>query len=141
MTHITRTIGAISRCGRRYRTEQFAPLGLKSCHGGYLLEICQQPGISQEELTDKIQVNKSNIARQVAVLEEGGFITRTACGKDKRVLRLHPTEKALAVLPQIQQTLRSWEQTLTADFTPEERNTLYALLSRMQETALQQMED
>ncbi len=141
MEGITRIIGAISRCGRRYRTEQFVPLGLKGCHGGYLLEICQQPGISQEQLTDKIQVNKSNIARQVAALEEDGFITRSACGKDKRVLRLYPTEKALAVLPRVQQTLQSWEQTLTADFTPEERQTLYTLLKRMQETALQQMED
>ena len=141
MEDITRIIGAISRCGRRYRTEQFAPLGLKSCHGIYLMEICREPGISQDQLTDKVQVNKSNVARQVAVLEEEGFITRTACSNDRRVMRLYPTEKALAVLPQVEKTVDDWEQSLTADFTPEERQTLYALLSRMRQTALQQMED
>ena len=97
MGNIIGDINAIDRCGRRYRTDALEPLGLKGCHGRYLREICRNPGIFQEQLTESVLVNKSNVARQVAALEEGGFLERKACGKDKRMLRLYPTEKTLTL--------------------------------------------
>ena len=85
MSHILRDITEITRCGVQYRTDKFAPMGLKACHGSYLLEICARPGISQEQLATSICINKSNVARQAAALEEAGFIQRCPCGQDKRV--------------------------------------------------------
>lgn len=73
MPGIIRDITELTRCGTQYRTEKLAPMGLKACHASYLLEICREPGISQDRLARRICINKSNIARQVAVLEEGAF--------------------------------------------------------------------
>ena len=70
MYTITTSMNNLIRCMNRYRTEQLAPLELKSCHAGYLLEICACPGITQEQLSRRIYANKSNVARQLAVLEE-----------------------------------------------------------------------
>ena len=72
MDAITRSMGNLIRCMNRYRAEHLAPLALKPCHAGYLLEICACPGISQEQLSRRIYANKSNVARQLAALEEGG---------------------------------------------------------------------
>ena len=82
MSEIIRDITEITRCGAQYRTDSFAPMGLKACHASYLLEICAEPGISQDRLAGRICINKSNVARQAAFLEEAGFITRTACQND-----------------------------------------------------------
>lgn len=129
--NIINSIHAITRCGRRYREDAFAPMGLKGCHGRYLLEICRNPGIFQEQLTESILVNKSNVARQVAALEEGGFLERRACGKDRRLLRLYPTEKTLALLPQIEEIFRNWEDALLQDLSQEEQDQLEALLQKI----------
>ena len=140
MSQIIRDITEIARCGAQYRTEALAPLGLKACHASYLTEICAHPGISQDQLAARICINKSNVARQAAILEENGFVTRTPSATDKRIMELHPTQKALDLLPQIQPLLRDWEACLTADLSEEEKNQLSTLLSRMKEKATDWME-
>lgn len=140
MSQIIRDITEIARCGAQYRTEALAPLGLKACHASYLTEICAHPGISQDQLAARICINKSNVARQAAILEENGFVTRTPSATDKRIMELHPTQKALDLLPQIQPLLRDWEACMTADLSEEEKNQLSTLLSRMKEKATDWME-
>ena len=141
MSQIFRDIIEIARCGVQYRADLMAPMGLKSCHASYLMAICACPGISQDGLARRIYINKSNVARQAAVLEEEGFITRMPSASDKRVMELYPTDKAIALLPQIQQILRSWEGTITEDLTQEELNVLSSLLMRMKSRSATYMED
>lgn len=140
MSQIIRDITEITRCGTQYRTEALAPMALKACHASYLSEICANPGISQDQLAQRICINKSNVARQVAILEENGFVSRQPCTADKRVMKLYPTEKTLEMLPQIQQIMNCWESCLTHDLTQEEMDTLSALLARMKSRAAAWME-
>ena len=108
MPYLMHQLNAIARCSAQYRNEQLEPLGLKSIHASYLLHICADPGISQEQLARRIYINKSNVARQLATLEENGFVQRAPCPSDRRIMRLYPTEKTLQVLPQIRKILADW---------------------------------
>ena len=94
MSLFMRELDSIARCAAQYRAEQLAPLGLKSCHASYLLEICSCPGISQEQLARRTYFSKSSVARQLAVLEEAGFVRRVCSDSDRRVTRLYPTGPA-----------------------------------------------
>jgi len=141
MPQIMKDITEITRVSVQYRTDSFAPLGLKACHGSYLQEICARPGISQEQLAESICINKSNVARQAAALEEGGFIKRCCCDKDKRVMRLYPTEKTLALLPEIDRIMLSWQERLIQDLSEEEQVLLAAMLLKMRSRASAYMED
>ena len=141
MSQTFRDIIEIARCGVQYRADQLAPMGLKSCHASYLTEICANPGISQDGLARRIYINKSNVARQAAVLEEEGFITRTPSPSDKRVMELYPTLKALDLLPQIHAILKCWETTITEGMTEEELTLLCGLLSKMKQHSATYMED
>lgn len=140
MSQIIRDMTEITRCGAQYRLDQLSPMGLKGCHASYLTEICAQPGISQERLARRICINKSNVARQVAVLEEEGFVTRSPAPADKRVMEVYPTQKALELLPQIHRILTLWEACIIGDLTPQEQQVLEKLLSRMKEKAAAYME-
>ena len=135
MSQIIRNITEITSCGVQYRTETLAPLELKACHASYLREICATPGISQDKLAARICINKSNVARQAAALEEGGFITRVPSPEDKRVMGLYPTEKTLALLPQMNAILNEWEDCLTAGVTAEELEVVERVLERMKTKA------
>ena len=141
MTQIIRDMLEISRCGVQYRSDNLAQYGLKSIHASYLTEICANPGISQDRLARLICINKSNVARQVAVLEEDGFVRRIPSEADKRVMELYPTEKTLEILPKINDILMCWEQCITHDLTEEEKKLITTLLSKMSRRASRYMED
>ena len=140
MSQIIRDITEITRCGAQYRADQLEPLDLKGCHASYLTEICANPGISQDKLAKSICINKSNVARQAAILEEKGFLTRVPSTTDKRIMELHPTQKTLDLLPQISGILKCWEACITGDLTPEELDLLAALLSKMKTRASNYMD-
>ena len=140
MSQIIKDITEITRCGVQYRLDSLTPMGLKACHASYLTEICAQPGISQDSLARLILINKSNVARQAAVLEEEGFITRQPSASDKRVMELYPTEKALSLLPQISDILKCWETCITHDLTEEEKQLLSGLLAKLKLRAAAYME-
>lgn len=135
MSEIIRDITEIARCGAQYRTEALSPLGLKGCHASYLSEICACPGISQDKLAQRICINKSNVARQAAILEEAGFITRQPSREDKRVLELYPTDKTLALMPQIAEIFTSWQQCLTGGLSQAEVELVLEILGRMKQKA------
>ena len=141
MSQIIRDMTEISRCGVQYRSDKLTPMGLKSCHSSYLVEICENPGISQDKLARRILINKSNVARQVANLEEDGFIRRVPSEADKRVMELYPTEKTLALLPQLKEILNQWEDCITHDLTEEEIEQITVLLNKMKYRAALYMED
>ena len=135
MSQIIRDITEITRCGAQYRADQLEPLDLKGCHASYLTEICANPGISQDKLAKSICINKSNVARQAAILEEKGFLTRVPSTTDKRIMELHPTQTTLDLLPQIAGILKCWEICITGDLTHEEKEQLATLLAKMKTRA------
>ena len=135
MTQLIRDITEITRAGAEYKTAALAPYGLKGCHASYLAEICANPGISQDRLAQRICINKSNVARQAAILEEEGFIARKPSQADKRVMELYPTEKTLTLMPEITEILNKWEDFLLADLSEEEVEHVHFILQRMRDKA------
>lgn len=141
MQSVSGLLKEINRYGRQYRDVQLAPLGLNSRQGMYIREICAAPGISQEQLTQILRINKSNVARQVAAMEEDGYIERRCCGKDKRVLRLYPTEKAQALLPGILEVMDHWEDCLVEELTEKQREVLEQMLLQIRDNARKRAEE
>lgn len=141
MPALMHNLTAISRCAAAYRQEELAPLGLKAVHASYLATLCRDPGLTQEQLAKRLFVNKSNAARQVAILEETGFVTRSPAPEDKRAMLVFPTEKAYEALPKIRQTFRDWEALAVQDLTQEQRELLTEMLAKMRLRAAQWMEE
>ena len=137
MYHLTK----VSRVAAQYRTEQLAPLGLKACHASYLATICRSPGITQDQLSRRIFINKSNVARQLVVLEEDGFVERKPFPGDKRAMQVYPTQKALDILPEIGRIFREWEALVAQDLTEEERALAVKMLAKMEARAGEWMEN
>lgn len=134
----TKDISVISRYLRRQRNAYMEPLGLKSIHARYLMEVCQSPGLSQDALVQLLGFDKSGIARHAAFLEEEGYLERRP-GKDKRVLHLYPTEKTMQLYPKMQEAMNRWESALLQELSPEDRKTLRKLLSQVRAVAEQEV--
>lgn len=141
MPALMHNISAIYRCAFAYRQEALAPLGLKAGHASYLVAICSNPGITQDQLARRIFINKSNVARQLAFLEEAGFVERQPSPDDKRATLVFPTQKALDAFPLIRQTFRDWEALVAEDLTPVEREQMILMLTKMKTRAAKWMEE
>lgn len=128
MEPLMKYISRISRLVELYRNERIKEFGLTGAQHIYILNICQNPGVTQEQLAGQIYVNKSNVARQLAALEKSGFITRTADESDKRQLKVFPTQRALDTLPKVREILRELNVALLDGFTQEEQDALTSML-------------
>lgn len=131
----SRNILLINRYFREKRQSYLEPYGLKGYHARFLIEISGAPGISQDGLSQKLGVDKSNVTRQAAFLEEGGYLTRESDPADKRVLRLYATEKALALIEPLKKETQQWEHTLLDTLSPGEQEVLRQLLDRLRREA------
>lgn len=138
---IVRHLTEILRQGRRYRKSMLEPLGLNCSHSGCLVEIADHPGLSQDQLAQLLCLDKSNVARRVAQLEEEGYVERRPSARDKRVMELMATAKAQEVLPRVRQILLAWDAYLTEGMTEEECEVLEKLLCRVKERAAQWRKD
>ena len=130
-----RQISVTYRCAMRYRERELADTGLAGCQTPYLMALYRHEGLTQEELARELNVNKSSVTRQLAALEEKGYIRREADPADRRSLLVYPTDKANGLRERMRRVLRDWSDYLTADFTEEERETLSRLMGRVAERA------
>lgn len=131
MEYFMKYIDIAFRCALQYRNEKFSNSDLNGNQCIYINHICKNPGISQDKLSKIMYINKSSVTRQLANLEESGYVTRKIYDDDKRVINVFPTQKALDVLPAITKTLHDWNDYVAADFTEEETEVLCKLLERI----------
>ena len=130
-----RQISITYRCAMRFRETELEDTGLAGCQTPYLTALFRQPGISQEEISRQLNVNKSSVTRQLAILEEKGYIRRQPSESDRRLLLVYPTDKALAIKERLYRCYHDWSSYLTKDFTDEEQALLSDLMARIAQRA------
>ena len=134
--HIMRYINRTFRCGKLYRNEALAQIGLEGSDQPFILHICHSPGITQEQLAREIYIDKSGVARKLASLEKRGYICRESDPQDKRVLRVYPTDAVKDMLPAIRNSIAEWNGRILEGFSEEEKEQLESLLTRVMDNAI-----
>jgi DNA-binding MarR family transcriptional regulator len=111
--------------------------GLTRAQWGLLLRLARNPGLSQKELADLLEVEPISVARLVDRLEASGLLERRADADDRRIWRLHLLPAATPMLKTVQT-----QRELLADFvsdgiTDDMRDTMIKALTRMKTNLLQ----
>ncbi|MCR5457855.1 MAG: MarR family winged helix-turn-helix transcriptional regulator [Clostridiales bacterium] len=135
MPTFMKNLNVTARCANQYRADKLADIGLSGCQHSYIINICRNPGISQEHLSKMLYINKSNVARQLSLLEENGFIYREQSPEDKRNMLVYPTEKAKNALPVVLGVLKDWSAYLSEGFTEEEISKFTEMMDKISEKA------
>ncbi len=141
MKPLMKYIGRTERCAVLYRDEMLSTYGLNGHQHTYIINICQNPGISQDHLSKIIFVNKSNVARQLSLLEANGFVTRKTSVLNRRQMEVYPTEKCLALYPIILGILGDWNKYLLEEFTTEEKQMLLDMMEKVMLRASSKLEN
>ena len=128
---IGKYISQIYRKGRSFINRGLAQYDMGYGQMLFLLQLYRQDGISQEELSEKLSIDKGTTARSIKKLEKEGFIIRVKDEHDKRAYKIYLTDKSKEKQNDVCNVLQEWESILTENITEEERDTLINILKKI----------
>ncbi|WP_068965826.1 MarR family transcriptional regulator [Desulfosporosinus sp. BG] len=130
---IVRCISILYRYGQSYIAKRLEYLNIGSGQYVFLMTLFRKGGISQEELSNHLKIDKGTTAKAIKKLEEEGYLVRNPDLRDKRAYKISLTPKALEVIPAIQAAAKDWENLITSGLSEEESSRVEQILQRMAE--------
>lgn len=115
-----------------------AQYDLTAAQAVIILIVCDFEVLTQDEVTKRLGLDKSVIAKTVTKLEELGFMVRSTNAKDKRTYDIRPTQKAWEVYPAVKEQIDICFQRMTQKMTDDERAEFKRLLLIAAETTIEQ---
>src|SRR4051812_14225223 len=91
----------ISRLARQEFDRRVRDLRLTRAQWLFLFHLARQPGCTQTELAEQLQMQKITVSRQAERLLAAGWIERRDHASDRRAYRLYVARKAEATLAQL----------------------------------------
>ncbi|RLQ90140.1 MarR family transcriptional regulator [Planomicrobium sp. Y74] len=131
MTEILREIGMIARALDSISNIEFKELDLTKGQYLYLVRICENPGIIQEQLLELIKVDRSTATRAIQKLELNGFLEKKNDPDNKKIKRLFPTDKGQDAYPFIKRENDYSNHVALEGFTEKEAELAASLLQRI----------
>ena len=130
----------VSDVARLLRTEfdrRVRDIGLTRSQWLALTRIYRQPGCTQSELAETMEMEKGPAGRLIDRLEENGFVVREADPADRRVRRIHLTPEAEAIERTMRRIARQTIHEALSDLDETDRDRTVELLitvkARLQE--------
>jgi DNA-binding MarR family transcriptional regulator len=92
---------------------------------------CERDGLSQENISAELKIDKSAVARSIKQLEDEGYVLRVVSNEDKRQYCIYATEKARSIYKIMAETIKTGEDYLMQGLTDIEKNLLNSLLDKI----------
>lgn len=135
-----KAISILYRKSHIWLNNSCARYDLTAAQAVVILIVCDFKTLTQDEITKRLSLDKSVIAKTVNKLEETGFLVREQNPKDKRTYNILPTEKSWQVYPFIQQQIDDGLAQMTQRMSEAEKQEFIHLLMLAAETTLAQEE-
>ena len=130
---IGRMITLLSRKCQSYLSRELSKYKLTAAEQPFFMALQHCEGITQDELTAVVCVDKSATARAVKSLEEKGFLIRIQDKNNRRQNRLYPTDKAKQISGSVKQELLHFNDLMTQGILPQTAEEVYMALLKIDE--------
>ncbi|MCR3760496.1 MarR family winged helix-turn-helix transcriptional regulator [Clostridium felsineum] len=101
INNLVKLINCIYRCNQVHLDKKLKDLDLTVGTYPYLLRLSHVEGISQNDISRELSVDKAMSARSIKKLIELGYITKKENEDDIRAYKLYLTDKGKEVIPKI----------------------------------------
>ena len=128
-------ISIIHRHARTFFDRKLAEDNISSGQIPFIFQLCQTVGLSQDELSNLLGMDKTTTARAVKSLVELGYVLREHDSGDQRMYRLCLTSEGKALLPKIRGFIMEWNSAISTNLSPEEKDRLQQGLKKLSENA------
>ena len=133
-----KSISILYRKSHIWLNSSCAQYGLTAAQAVVILIVCDFQSLTQDEITKRLGLDKSVIAKTVTKLEEMGFLVRSTNPKDKRTYDIQPTQRAWEAYPSVREQIDGCFQRMTQQMTEEQRSQFRQLLLLAAETTVAQ---
>lgn len=130
---IARMISILARKSQSHIGAALAKYDLSAAEQPFFMALQHDEGVTQEELTAMVSVDKAATARAVKSLEEKGFVTRVQDSRDRRQNRIYPTDKARQLADAVREELHCFNDRLTRGLDHESIEIIFSGLRKMEE--------
>lgn len=102
---------------------------LSAAEGSLLIELRAVGEVTQQQMADRLSIDKSRVSRLCAALERKDLLVRERDASDRRNLRLCLTESGEQAAAGLRQAWRAYHDRMLAAMSPGERRALLAGLT------------
>ena len=134
-TVLTPWICFISRLSTRFVGGEMSRMGFGPGQFFLLSELYAEEGLSQDELSQRVGVDKSNTSRALAKLEKFGLIQRKNDPNNHKVKKVYLRSKAHRVRKEFKEIQQQWNEELLKGFTKKEKAALITSLIKIANNA------
>ncbi len=134
--HLGFLLADINRLARREFDRRVRPLGLTRAQWLFLFHLDRQPGATQSELAEQLQMEKISVSRQAERLQRAGWIERHDSRVDRRAYHLYLTPRAARMVGKLDEAADGLRTDYLRGVPAARRSALLADLSRIKENLL-----
>ncbi|MDR1183196.1 MAG: MarR family transcriptional regulator [Coriobacteriales bacterium] len=116
------------------------PLGINLKQGIILKILLDDDGITQKELTQRLQITSSSCGELIVKLEQGGYLNKRASPDDKRTFNVYLTKRGRALGEQYREQSRVMLEDWGASLSLSEKKQLFSLLTKLSDGLQTQIE-
>lgn len=128
---IGRYISHFYRMGNSFLCKKYKEYDIGAGQYQFLIQLYLKDGLSHDELTEKMSVDKATTTRAIMKLEESGYVKRALNENDKRKYHIYLTKKAMDKKEEILNVSALWEERLTGPLDKEEHEYLMGILRKI----------
>jgi len=130
-SHLTPWVCFISRLSTRFVGGEMTRMGFGPGHFFLISELYAEEGLSQDELSRRVGVDKSNTSRALAKLEKYGLIRRESDPDNHKVKKVFLEPRAQEIRNKFRKIQNQWNTDLLKGFSDKEKTGLFASLKKI----------
>ncbi len=132
--HIGFLVAQVGRAATRRYGAVLAPVGLNPRQTAILFELRREGAMSQQALSEVLDIDPSNLVGMLNFLEEEGYLLRRRDPADRRRHVVEISQRGVRVLGEIERAADQLEDEFFGALSFEERDQLRELLRRVVQT-------
>lgn len=117
-----------ARLLRKLIDRRLQPLGLSRAQWSVLAILANHEGVSQSQISQELEIEKSTAGRLIDQVEKSGWIERRPIPGDRRLWSIHLTDQARQLLVEIERVVLHAREEMLRGLSEEQQTTLTDLL-------------
>lgn len=128
---VSRYISHFHRIGSNFLSKKYEKHDIGFAQYKFLIQLYLNDGLSHDQLTEKVSVDKGTTTRAIKKLWENGYVKIELNENDKRKYHIYLTQKAIDRREEVLNISALWENKLTECLSPTELDTLIQILRKI----------
>lgn len=120
-----------ARLLRKLVDRRLQPLGLSRAQWSILAILSNHDGLSQSQISDELEIEKSTAGRLIDQVEKSGWIERRSIPGDRRLWGIHLTDRARRLIDEVESVILQTRAEMLRGLTEEQQQHLSELLQRV----------